>query len=272
MTKKVFLYAQMTCQEKQMCHEIVCILGDGAVSRPNEDMYVSDSTHIVISKSSAKRVCSKVIGALGSGKFVIISDYMKACQAAGHFVDEWEYVPANLQHIIRHVRTCGRVFENTTAIVFLKETRRNIEIKNILRCGGANVLNWSTNDLVFKPLKDLCMVDYIFTDMSPLSDPDFKTFIAIQAAIIRPVTVLSYFAIFKWVMNSPDETECTELKETFLVTNKALMQRLHPNAGKEPILQTQPATIGLPTRIQSVQEVFTLDSSDEDEDEIMLII
>jgi hypothetical protein len=114
--------------------------------------------------------------------------------------------------------------------------------------------------------------------MSPLSHPDFKTFVVNRAASNRPVTVLSYFAIFKLILTSPDPAERKVLEEQFLVTNEALMQKLHPNAGKEQILQSQPARIGMPTRIQSVKkddgeppEVFNLSSSDNDDDEVQLI-
>jgi hypothetical protein len=149
-----------------MCHRTIRQLGHGAISRPDEDMYVSDSTHVVISKTClGKRRPLKVIGALASGKFVITTDYLEACRSAGHFVDEWDFVPLDLQPIIKNVLRCGRVFENMTAVVFLKQNGRQAEFKTILRDGGANVLNWSIKDLVFKPMMDLLTVSSV--DLGP---------------------------------------------------------------------------------------------------------
>jgi hypothetical protein len=106
--------------------------------------------------------------------------------------------------------------------------------------------------------------------MSPLTHPDFKAFVSKRAAYNRPITVFSYFAIFARILQlTRDPDNAGDHK--FLVTNEALMQKLHPNAGQDQILQSQPTRIGKLTRIAKKDseepEVFNLSSTDDDNDD-----
>ena len=168
--KKVFLFAFMAevpPTEKQKFINIVKKLG--GICKPDEDMYVTDCTHIVVPDKIAKmgnKWCPKVFGALASGKHVIMSQFLIQSDASGRFLRETEFIPPFVASIVDHVSKQGKPFVGQTSMVIVENPRRQAELKVILRDGGAKVPDWSVADLSHKPLQKTRMLDTIYTDMT----------------------------------------------------------------------------------------------------------
>lgn len=102
--KKVFLFSfirEFTNEEQEKLDSIVRSLG--AISKLNEDMYVSDSTHIVVPDCVDQKWCPKLFGGLASGKEVVTGSYLFKSMKARKFLNEADFRPKYVKHIIDHV-------------------------------------------------------------------------------------------------------------------------------------------------------------------------
>ena len=103
--KKVFLFSfvnELTWEGKSRLDKGIKKLG--GISKLNEDMYVSDATHILVPDKVDQKWCPKIFGALASGKFVVNTSYIEKSLEAGKFLDEVKFRPVFVDHIVEHVK------------------------------------------------------------------------------------------------------------------------------------------------------------------------
>ena len=273
--KKVFLFAFMAevpPTEKQKFINIVKKLG--GICKPDEDMYVSDCTHIVVPDKIAKmgnKWCPKVFGALASGKHVIMSQFLIQSDTSGRFLKEAEFVPPFVTPIVDHVSRQGKPFVGQTSIVIVDNHRRQAELKVILRDGGAKVPNWSVTDLRHKPLQETRKLDIIYTDT--MQEKAMSNFVQRCNAEKekqgdRPLSVLSYFCIFKVITTPVLDRENRRIMESqFDVNNKDLMFTLHPQTAPQQMRSSRPISNRSIRNNRGVVPIdIKLESSDEDDD------
>lgn len=69
--RKIFLYScNFTMQEKDMLEKKIQKLG--GISYTMEDMYVSESTHVIVPDTWARKWTSVIMGAVGSGLILFL--------------------------------------------------------------------------------------------------------------------------------------------------------------------------------------------------------
>ncbi len=268
--RKVFLFAFMEDEEKKDLGEMISHLK--GVARINENMYVSDCTHVVVPDEldTTEKWCPKMLGALGSGnKFIVKSSFIKESFLRCQFLNEADYLPAVIKLNVQRIQVSGRPFKNYKCIVILSMPRRQAELKSILRDSGATVFNWTISDLRFKSSQEVAPLQYVFSDLKLTNNRRFEEFLTMRAKQNHNIKVLSYYMIYKVITSPPLDAEERRLLEIqFDVKNKVFMERLH---GKQMVS----ATIDIDTapRPETIRQVkqpppeITLDSSDEEPDD-----
>lgn len=259
--KKVFIFAFLDDQtEKNSLHRIITNLG--GIARKNESMYVSDMTHIIMPNRDLW--CPKVFGAVASKKHVVTPSYILDSEKAGKFLDEKNYYPTHIAPVASAINNSSPIFANQTCVVLLKNSRRQTELRLVLRDAGATVPPFSVDDLMLKPDRLTKPIKTIYTDMSCVDAAHFKSFVNKRANELKPVRVLSYYAIFKTILSCPkNETERLILEEQFNYKNTDMMKQLHP---RSPVKQSTSTSIR-----EGKNTVYTVDSSDDNDDEIEVI-
>ena len=120
-------------------------------------------------------------------------------------------------------------------------------------------------DLFFKPTPESSKLDVIYTDLSPLNNRKFESFVS-KRALDRPVRVLSFFGIFKVItVPTADPKLRIDLESQFDVKNKELMGRLHPQTAPKKTVDAVEANNQAERQTKQVIEV-KLDSSDSEEE------
>ena len=84
-------------------------------------------------------------------------------------------------------------------MVLVKDFKKQMELKSLVRDSGGNILNWTCKDLGLKRDEDLLKINVIYTDLSDdvLEDLNFKKFIKKRESLGNAVIVRSYYCIFK---------------------------------------------------------------------------
>ena len=137
-------------------------------------------------------------------------------------------MPKYAQEASEHIRRFGKLFAMDTVMVFVANSRRQAELKTILRDGGAHVVNWSYQDLSLKPEKELMKVNTVYTDMTALKNRQFKAFLAKRISLGSPVKLLSYIFISKLVIDLAVGLKRKVLEDFFATSNVSFMAKLHP--------------------------------------------
>ena len=172
------------------------------------------------------------MGALASGKFVVRASYLLESARAGAFIKERDFIPNFCQNTLKHVWANGKLFQNQTAMVLIDNARRQAEFKVILRDAGATIRNWSLTYLGIKPKDETLKLDVIYTNLSCLNSSHYQKFVTLRKSEKRPVVVLSYYFIFKFI-NSHELHMSASIRQSFEkqfdINNDELMSRLHPD-------------------------------------------
>ena len=227
---------------------------------------------------------SIVTGAIGSGKQVVIENYIQVSYKAKKFVNEDPYVPAPIRPFQKEFLENEKKFQNHNVAVLLGNVRKQMELKNMIRDAGANLFNWSCRDLALKRDLDILKVDTIYTDVSELimNDPDFKNFVARRKELGKPVVMKSFMVIFKVLTTCyPDEKMRATIDRIYDINveepqkQSVNIDRIHPPQLRRNFKVTADhKRILLPVRRkkQEPQEIVIGDSSSEsDNDEIEII-
>merc|ERR1711981_408900 len=124
----------------------------------------------------------------------------------------------------------GKLFINQTAVVLVKDFKKQMELKSLVRDSGGNILNWTCKDLGLKRDEDLLKINVIYTDLSDdvLEDLNFKKFTKKRESLGNAVIIRSYYCIFKLLTTYPRDKDREYFEKTFDVQNTILMNKLHP--------------------------------------------
>ena len=229
-TKPVFLFAfsnRLSKNDKEKLDLIVRRLGGD--SRISEDLYVRDATHVVIPDDlGSDHWCPKIVGALAAGKTVLTTSYLVQSAQNGYFLPFLDdFIPQCFNEISRNVLRFGKPFKGQVANVFVRDAKRSVELRTILRDGGARVCHMNG----IEPIEELVKIDVIYTDGVLHDNPELQSFVQARLAhgANRPLQVLSYFSIFKIVQSYPRfNSDQALFFRQFDVNNLDLMEKLHP--------------------------------------------
>ena len=236
--RPIFLFAfsnKYEQSEKDKLEETVKKLG--GLAKVNEDMYVTDATHVIVPDDKNNGWCPKLVGAISSGKYVLKTDYIWQSAKHGKFLPSDNFIPSYLKHNVEHFmqESNKKPFSNTKIVVMVENTRRQAELKVILRDGGATVFNWTKVDFKIKPDSEKMKVDVIYTDNIILPGSDLEKTVKVRKEAGNPLRVLSYFAIFKIIQCCPKSKEDRlAVEEQLSVENIGVMERLHPQSKLKP--------------------------------------
>ena len=266
--KLVFLFAfsnKLSDTEKLKYQKIVTSLGGEA--RVQEDMYVSDATHVIV-PNTKQEWCPKIIGALAGCKDVLTTDYLIQCAQANQLLPITDrFIPSYLRGLTANFKENGKPFKGLKALVVVKSHRRQTELKIILRDGGATVHNWTLSDIGCKPIDDLAKIDIVYTDDVLSAYPALQKFYDDRKDSGKPLKVSSYFGLFKVVQSGPKNVQEREaIASQFDVSNLTLMAKLHPNIK----LSLARQDFNAPKR-QAKDICITIASSDEEDDDIQIV-
>ena len=225
--KPVFLFAfsnRLSRTDKEKLDLIVTRLG--GISKISEDLYVRDATHIIVPDDcGGDHWCPKIVGALAAGKTVLKTSYLVQSAQNGYFLPFLDdYIPACFNEVSRYVIKFGRPFKGQVAKVVVKDRKRGIELRSILRDGGAEICH------SVEP-EELVKIDVIYTDDVLDGSSGLEALVQrrLQLDPERKFQVLSYFSIFKIVQSYP-KLRCDRevINGQFDVRNLELMAKLHP--------------------------------------------
>ena len=121
--KLVFLFAfsnKLSDTEKLKYQKIVTSLG--GVARVQEDMYVSDTTHVIV-PNTKQEWCPKIIGALAGCKHVLTTDYLIQCAQADQLLPITDrFIPSYLRGLTANFKENGKPFKGLKVLVVVKCT------------------------------------------------------------------------------------------------------------------------------------------------------
>ena len=171
----------------------------GGICRLMETMYISEATHVIVPNSWNEQWTPVVMGAVGSGTYVVLEKYIHDSFIQNRFVEESTYMPSQIELLRQAYMKYGKLFINQTVVVLLKDFKKQMELKSMVRDSGGNILNWTCKDLGLKRDEDLLKINVIYTDLSDdvLEDLNFKKFIKKRESLGNAVIVRSYYCIFK---------------------------------------------------------------------------
>ena len=94
-------------------------------------------------------------------------------------------------------------------MVLVKDFKKQMELKSLVRDSGGNILNWTCKDLGLKRDEDLLKINVIYTDLSDdvLEDLNFKKFIKKRESLGNAVIVRSYYCIYKLLKDYPRDKD-----------------------------------------------------------------
>ena len=268
--KPVFLFAfsnKYAQPEKEKLEETVKKLG--GLAKVTEDMYVTDATHVIVPDDKNNGWCPKLVGAISSGKHILKTDYIWQSAKCGRFLPPENFIPSYLKQNVEHFtqERHKKPFSNTRIVVMVANTRRQAELKVILRDGGATVIHWTNVDFEVKPKHQKLEVDVVYTDNILQPGSALEETVKMRKEEGKPLRVLSYFAIFKIIQCCPKTKEDRiAVEDQLSVENIGVMERLHPQSKLK-----SDAAYSAPVR-QTKSVVVTIESSDDDDDDDIQII
>ena len=100
-------------------------------------------------------------GAIGSGKFILRENFIHESFKAKKFLREDEFIPNDIVYLRSAFSKHGKIFLNQNCIILMENSKKQIELRNMVRDSGGTVLNWSCKDLALKRDVELMKVDNI---------------------------------------------------------------------------------------------------------------
>ena len=235
--KKVFIYSSFTNYfDKYYLDDKVTKLG--GKSQLREDMYISECTHVVVpnfwkspdEENGTGKWTSMIVGAIGSGKFVVRADFINDSYEENAWKNEEDYIPPSILTLRSAFMLRDKLYTNQNILILVDNILRLTELRNIIKDGGGNVFRWVCRDLALKRNDETFKIDVIYTDMSDavLKNPDFLDYVRRRDLAGRSVKIRSFYCIFNVIKMYPGESERAEIEANFDVINEANMLKFHP--------------------------------------------
>ena len=168
--KKIFYFSAFTNphEKTDLARKIRKL---GGIARELEAIYQTELTHVIVPDSwnpnsniKGKGWTSLSMGAFGSYKFLLKEKYVEDSFKEKRFLCEETYIPEYIVDLRKsYMSRRKKQFQNQTVVILMDDQRRQMELKNMVRDAGANVLNWNCKDLALKRNDAILKIDVVYT-------------------------------------------------------------------------------------------------------------
>ena len=91
-------------------------------------------------------------------------DFIHKSFEAKKFLREDVFIPTDIVILRSAFNKHGKIFLNQNCIILMENSKKQIELRNMVRDSGGTVLNWSCKDLALKRDVELMRVDFIVSN------------------------------------------------------------------------------------------------------------